>query len=140
HRGPWRHIGSEIRPAGGGILEARCALKALEFVGAVSSGVLHRDEQGLLVRGEIGAAHLGPYGAAEEQLRRPPPRAFRLHRVKPVRPAGLLAPMLALIGGVPEPALRVHCGIVRADKPAIGGGFRIPQRTHASDRWIAAAD
>ena len=110
--GARRHVGAEVRPAGCRVLEGRFAAERLPVLDAVGGWMLHGDEHGLAIRREARPAHLGPDRHAEEQLgrgraprlRSPPRRGRRLCRV--------LAQLLALVGGDPQPALRIDRAVV----------------------------
>jgi len=123
---PGRPILPEVRPARRWSLVGRWSPEPVKGLGAIRGRVLHGHEQRLPVRREAWPAKLGANRHAIEQLRRTAPLALGLQAVKAVGSAGP-RPVVALIGGDPQPAFIVHAGIIGAGEPAIVRGVRIPQ-------------
>jgi hypothetical protein len=109
---PGRPILPEVRPARRWGLVGRWSPEPVKGLGAIRGRVLHGHEQRLPVRREAWPAKLSANRHAIEQLRRTAPLALGLQAVKAVGSAGP-RPVVALIGGDPQPAFIVHAGIIR---------------------------
>src|SRR5262249_13687204 len=99
--------------AGGGVLEGLGFFRR----------VLDRDEQGLAVRGEAGAAHLGVHGHGVQELRHGAAGAVDLGGVEAIGDAEIGG----AVGGDPQPALRIEGDVVGIGEPAVGrDAFAVP--------------